>query len=404
VTADLAVLAARFAAALRAEGLAVGPDRAARFARAVMLVRPDRTEELYRCALATLVARPDDIGVLDRVFADVFGGHPAPAPAASPRTPTGGAKAPDVALGAADAPKATSGAPSAPNATSGARGGSGRGPARERQIEVPTLGSAAERLAARDFADLEPDELALLAGLMSRFRLATPLRTSRRYRPSRGGARVDLRATLRRARRSGAEPLVLSRHLARRKPRRLVVLCDISGSMQAHSRAMLQLLYSAAGGARAEVFTFATRLTRLTRALAAHPDEALRRAGETAPDWSGGTTIGAALREFLDTYGVRGMARGAVVVVISDGWETGDPRELGRQMARLNRIAHRVVWANPRTASPRYRPLVGGMAAAWPYCDAVVSAHRLDAVDALTTAIGEPHRHGVPHRRSDHPG
>jgi uncharacterized protein with von Willebrand factor type A (vWA) domain len=204
---------------------------------------------------------------------------------------------------------------------------------------------------------------------------------------------VDLRATLRRAHRTGGDPLRLARRVAREKPRRLVVLCDISGSMEPYARAMLQLLYGAAGSARAEVFTFATRLTRLTQALRhATPGQALARAGRTAPDWSGGTRIGVALKEFIDRYGRRGMARGAVVLVISDGWETGDAALLGREMARLSRLAYRIVWANPRTASPRYRPLVGGMAAAWPHCDAVVSAHSLAAVPDLVAALADPVR------------
>ncbi|MCL2581637.1 MAG: VWA domain-containing protein, partial [Streptosporangiales bacterium] len=139
---------------------------------------------------------------------------------------------------------------------------------------------------------------------------------------------------------------------------------------------------------RTEVFTFATRLTRLTPALsAASPETMLARAGEAAPDWSGGTRIGAALHEFNDRYGVRGMGRGAVVLIISDGWETGDPSLLGEQMARLHRVAYRIVWANPRTQSPRYRPEVGGMAAAWPYCDAVVSAHNFESLDDLLEAL-----------------
>ena len=139
---------------------------------------------------------------------------------------------------------------------------------------------------------------------------------------------------------------------------------------------------------RTEVFSFATRLTRLTPALAAaSPVTMLAKAGEAAPDWSGGTRIGAALKEFNDRYGARGMARGAVVLIISDGWETGEPELLGVQMARLSRIAHRIVWANPRTQSSRYSPEVGGMAAAWPYCDAVVSAHNLDALDDLLAAL-----------------
>jgi uncharacterized protein with von Willebrand factor type A (vWA) domain len=163
--------------------------------------------------------------------------------------------------------------------------------------------------------------------------------------------------------------------------------------MEPYARAMLQLLYCAAGGNRAEVFTFATRLTRVTRALTTtRPGLALERAGRAAPDWSGGTRIGAAIKAFNDGYGRRGLARGAVVLIISDGWETGDPTPLGREMARLSRLAYRIVWANPRTQSPRYQPLVGGMAVAWPHCDAVVSAHRLTALADLVTALADPVR------------
>ncbi len=145
---------------------------------------------------------------------------------------------------------------------------------------------------------------------------------------------------------------------------------------------------------RTEVFTFATRLTRLTPYLAAAtPETMLARAGQAAPDWAGGTRIGAALREFNDRYGTRGMARGAVVLIISDGWETGDPALVGAQMARLHRVAYRIVWANPRTQSDRYRPEVGGMAAAWPYCDAVVSAHNFESLDELLAALRAPRVH-----------
>jgi uncharacterized protein len=166
------------------------------------------------------------------------------------------------------------------------------------------------------------------------------------------------------------------------------VLCDISGSMEPYARAMIQLVYCAAGTVDAEVFTFATRLTRITRALRhARAAEVMARAGRAAPDWSGGTRIARALRDFTDRYGRHGMARGAVVLIVSDGWETGDPAEVGRQLARLSRLAYRIVWANPRTQSARYQPLVGGMAAAWPYCDAVVSAHNLTALDDLAAAL-----------------
>ncbi|HWO63899.1 MAG TPA: VWA domain-containing protein [Umezawaea sp.] len=251
--------------------------------------------------------------------------------------------------------------------------------------EFATAASAAERLSTKDFADLTPTELAALADLMRRFVLRTPPRRTRRYRTAHHGTRTDLRRTLSQARRTAGEPLRLLRSTRRTRPRKLVVLCDISGSMAPYARAMLQFLYCAAGSAHAEVFTFATRLTRLTRALTrTTPSAALARAGRTAPDWSGGTRIADALAE-LD----HGIARGAVVLIISDGWETGDPSALATRMARLSRVAHRVVWANPRTARPDYRPLAGGMAAAWPYCDTIVSAHHLNALDDLLTALAD---------------
>jgi uncharacterized protein with von Willebrand factor type A (vWA) domain len=255
------------------------------------------------------------------------------------------------------------------------------------------LASATERLSATDFAELTPGELQQLATVMRRLRLAVPQRRSRRQRRGPRGRQADLRATLRQARQTGAEPFGIIRKDPVRRPRKLVVLCDISGSMEPYARAMLQLLYCAAGGARAEVFSFATRLTRLTRALAEpQPGLALRRAGQVAPDWSGGTRIGASLKEFNDSFGCRGLARGAVVVVVSDGWDTGDPAVLQREMARLSRVAFRIIWVNPRAHRPGYRPLAGGMAAAWPYCDAVVSAGRLDALGELTTALSGPVR------------
>jgi hypothetical protein len=261
--------------------------------------------------------------------------------------------------------------------------------------------SAAERLRGRDFTELTAVELAQLVLLMRNLTLAIPPRRTRRYRGSRQGNRPDLRRTMRQARRYGGEVIRLSRQARVVRPRRLVVLCDISGSMEPYARALLLLMYvlygaqSRAGQAqqrgarsRPELFSFATRLTRLTPALAAStPDTMLVKAGEAAPDWSGGTRIGAAFKEFNDRYGAPGMARGAVVLIISDGWETGDPELLRLQMARLSRLAYRVVWANPRTQSPRYRPEVGGMAAAWPFCDAVVSAHNLDALDDLLAAL-----------------
>lgn len=367
---DLADAVARFGTVLRAEGLPVGPDRCARFAQAVTVVSPETVRELYWCAMATLVSDPAQLPVFDSVFNRVFAGLV------------------DVAEQRGQQPGVAS-RPSSSFAGLPTAGGGSSGSARD--FEVPTVASSGERLSTRDFAELTADELALLADVMRELRLHTPLRRSRRQRRSPAGRRIDLRSSLRKAHRTGGYPVRLDRTTERLTPRRLVVLCDISGSMQPYARAMLQLLYCVSGGPKAETFAFATRLTRLTPVLAGErPGAALDQAGHLAPDWSGGTRIAAAIQEFLRDHGRRGMARGAVVLIISDGWESGDPAELGRAMAALSRLAYRVVWANPRTAKPGYQPLAGGMAAAWPHCDAVVSAHRLDAIPELLTALATP--------------
>jgi uncharacterized protein with von Willebrand factor type A (vWA) domain len=178
------------------------------------------------------------------------------------------------------------------------------------------------------------------------------------------------------------------------------MLCDISGSMEPYARAYLQFLTCAAGsGPHAEAFVFATRLTRLTRALASRsPETAIQRAAAAAPDWSSGTRIGDALREFNDRHGRRGMARGAVIVIISDGWERGDPMLVGREMERLARLAHRIVWVNPRVSAGAFSVQAGGMVAALPYCDALVSGHNFEALGTVVEAIGaeSPARRGSP--------
>ncbi|MDQ2728755.1 MAG: VWA domain-containing protein, partial [Actinomycetota bacterium] len=207
-------------------------------------------------------------------------------------------------------------------------------------------------------------------------------------------SQVDLRASLRRAQRTGGDPARLQRRRHRSRPRRLVLLCDISGSMESYSRAYLQLLLGAVDATSAEAFVFATRLTRITRSLhATNPDAALERAGRAAPDWAGGTRIGEAIKAFNDRYGRRGMARGAVVVVLSDGWDRGDAALLGQEMGRLRRLAHRVIWVNPRRASNQYRPLTAGMDAALPHVDTFLSGHSVAALDEVLAAIaGGPHR------------
>jgi len=397
---DLAEITARFGAALRAAGLPVGPGRCERFAAAVTVARPSTPRALYLCALTTLVSSKDHALILRAVFDQIFGGlsdrdgdGSGPDPRRQQEPPGG---LPDSssenllteATRAAQehsAGEQESGVDSE-DETDGADEA-------ERDIDQPYLGTSTEVLASKDFADLTDAELISVATLMRRIKLALPERRSRRQRRRPGGTRTDMRATLRQARRTGGHAFRLIGKEPTTRPRRLVVLCDISGSMEPYARAMIQLLYCAAGGPGAEVFTFATRLTRLTPVLARTlPGIALQRAGQTAPDWMGGTKIGSALKDFNDHYGRRGMARGAVVLIISDGWETGDPDLLRREMERLSLVAFRIVWVNPRTKSAAYQPLAGGMAAAWPHCDAVVSAHTIRALDELTAALADPVR------------
>ncbi len=387
---DLSDLVARFTTALHAAGLPVGPDRAVRFSRAITIASPTTLTALRACAHATLSLTHDDDPVIDSVFDIVFGGMADPADhRGDPNAPPiDGRRSPSSSTIPPQHPSVTAEPPPA-----GATGTSLRRDGEQDEdsaFEIASVGADVERLRHREFSELAPDELAALADVMAALRIATPSRHSRRTRRSPSGRSVDMRASLRIAYRSGGDPIRLIRKKRKARPRRLVALCDISGSMEPYARAMLQLLYCAAGASRAEVFVFATQLTRLTPILARSlPGPALAGAGAAAPDWSGGTRIGAAVTAFLDRYGRRGMARGAVVLIISDGWETGDASELGRAMARLSRLAYRIVWVNPRTQSPRYRPLVGGMAAAWPYCDAIVSAHRIDALDELVVALAD---------------
>jgi uncharacterized protein with von Willebrand factor type A (vWA) domain len=173
------------------------------------------------------------------------------------------------------------------------------------------------------------------------------------------------------------------------KPRRIVFLLDISGSMEPYARALVRFVHAGvAGRQRVEAFTLGTRLTRITRELSSKdPDRALRAAGENVRDWSGGTRLGETLRLFNNEWGVRGMARGAIVVVLSDGWDRGDPIVLAEQMERLHRVSFRIVWVNPLKVTPGYAPLARGMAAALPYVDDFVEGHSLDALEQLTKVI-----------------
>jgi uncharacterized protein len=335
-----------FGRTLRAEGVAVGTGRIATFCRAAALLAPD---DLYWAGRATLVARRHDIPVYDRVFGEFFG--PPPETDGRPRSRA----RVEVAVE------------------------EGRG-----------LASPVELLRGKSFARCSPEELAQLAELMARVHLAVPLRRSRRLAPARAGA-PDLRRTLRRSFRTGGEPLERVWRRRRMRKRRLVLLLDVSGSMADYSRALVMFAHAALrGDRRFEAFCFGTRLTRVTRALAgSDPNAALERAAADVVDWEGGTRIGESLKRFLDDFGHGGLARGAIVVVCSDGLDVGDPELLRAQMARLSRLAHRIVWVNPLKEDPAYEPLACGMKAALPYIDLFTSGHNLASLEALGELLGE---------------
>jgi uncharacterized protein with von Willebrand factor type A (vWA) domain len=388
---DLPPLAGALSRRLRAAGLPVTPERSAAFARALTVVRPLTRRRLYWTARGIFVSDRAQVAAFDAIFLAIFGDR-ADQPAADQEDARTAAAAPQ------DRPPADrTGASRELDAAAGASASvsstiPGRNEA-EAEIDVPLArASDEERLAAKSFDALEPDELARLYRLMSRLELATPLRRTRRYRRGRHGRHIDMRRTLRASLRTGGDPVRLARRRRRIARRRLVLLCDISGSMEPYARAYLQFLASAAGsGPKAEAFVFATRLTRLTRALASrHPERAIQRAAASAPDWSSGTRIGDALKTFNDRHGRRGMARGAVIVILSDGWERGDPRLVGREMERLARLAHRIVWVNPRVSASAFSVQAGGMVAALPHCDALVSGHSYAALGEVADAIGAP--------------
>jgi uncharacterized protein with von Willebrand factor type A (vWA) domain len=376
---DLPALAAAFSRRLHDAGVPVTVERAARFADAVALVEPISRRRLYWTARAVFVSDQAQVRAFDRVFANVFGGRTAepeappdarttPAPVDDRPTTEGRSSDSEHVFDRGGLKRAQSGG----NATA--------------DVPVPTLASGEEVLRSKRFDALEPEELAQLYRLMSALRIATPERRTRRAERHNHGNRVDLRRTLRTSMRTAGDPIRLAKKRRRVVRRRLVLLCDISGSMEPYARAYLQFVTCAPRAA--EAFTFATRLTRLTRALhSKNPEKAIQRAAATAPDWSSGTRIGDALKLFNDRHGRRGMARGAVIVILSDGWERGEPELVAREMQRLRRLAHRIVWVNPRVSATGFAPRAGGMAAALPYCDALVSGHTLDALDQVVSAI-----------------
>jgi uncharacterized protein with von Willebrand factor type A (vWA) domain len=251
--------------------------------------------------------------------------------------------------------------------------------------------SAVETLRHKDFARYTPSELSEAQDLMSRLRLAGSPRESFRFVKG-SSSRPDLRRTVRASLATGGEPI--RRHWLEpdQRLRRLVLLLDVSGSMEPYSRALVRFVQAAvAGRQKVEAFAIGTRLTRVTRELSHRdPDRALARAAERVADWSGGTRLGDSLRRFNDEWGVRGMARGAIVVILSDGWDRGDTDVLAAEMQRLHRVSFRTIWVNPLKVTPGYAPLARGMAAALPHVDHFVEGHSIDAMERLARVVSAP--------------
>ena len=354
-----------FARALREAGLRVTQDRTRTFLEAVALVGLDDERATYWAGEAALCASPQDLELYDRVFTAWFHGEP------SARRTTSRPRAAVVQASLED--------------------GAGDGDQEDTAAAVRAKASAEEVLRHKDIAELSPDERARLARMFGGLRPRLPERVAYRHVAWRRGS-VDRRTTLRRMRSAFGEPVDLARQHRSTRRRRVVMLVDVSGSMSAYSDALLRLAHRIASGGsgHVEVFTLGTRLTRVTRALGLRDaDQALIAAGDAVVDWSGGTRLGETLKAFLDRWGQRGMARGAVVVIFSDGWERGDAAELATQMQRLARLAHRVVWVNPHKGIAGYQPVQTGMAAALPHIDRFVAGHSMAAFEELLGVVAD---------------
>jgi uncharacterized protein len=358
--------AVAFGRLLRLAGLAAGPDRVVEFARALEEIDVGRREDVYWAGRATLCSRPEDFRTYDKAFKVFWEGRE-------------GLKAPkrqrdrvSISL--------------APDSVQPAKKTAERSEQGEEAVMLRY--SPVDVLRKKDFADCTPEELAELHKLMAQLGLSGALKRSRRLEPALRG-RHDPRRTLRAAMRTGGEPMRNRYRRTRERPRRVVLLCDVSGSMASYSRELLRFMHAGvAAGGPVEAFVLGTRLTRVTRELTTrNADMALRGTSGAVEDWSGGTRLGDTLKEFVDRWGQRGMARGAVVVILSDGWDRGDVGVLAEQMQRLSRLAYKVIWVNPLKAAPGYQPLAAGMAAALPHVDVFLSGHNFESLEELARAV-----------------
>jgi uncharacterized protein with von Willebrand factor type A (vWA) domain len=363
-------MATAFARVLRGLGLSVPIGCVLTFTEALGAVGLGARDRVYWAARATLVRRPEDLPLFDRAFA-VFWESRSGEELAADEDET---QHITIEMDDGESHDDDDAQNAEPN-------------------DDPTIHlrfSAVEVLRRKDFGAYTNDELQVAQQLMSRLRFVGPPRQSSRLSASkRQHHRPDLRRTVRASLRAGGEPVRRYYREPGDRMRRLVLLLDVSGSMEPYARALLRFVQAAvAGRQRVEAFAMGTRLTRVTKELSSRdPDKALSLASQRVSDWSGGTRLGECLRRFNDEWGVRGMARGAIVVVLSDGWDRGDPLLLAEQMQRLQRITHNLIWVNPLKVTPGYAPLARGMAAALPYVDHFVEGHSLAAMEDLARVI-----------------
>ncbi len=363
-------LLVRFAGELRAAGLAVGSGDVLVCCSALSRLDPTDLVDLYWAGRTTLVNRHDDIARYDEVFRRFFLGADGPDPELT------------LMLRASAEAQGTLAIPAAEP---------GDGSRQEDDAVLGWIASDVEALKHKSFGACTPEELAALRRIMARIRLTPPRRRTRRTVPARSsGSRPDPRRTVRESMRMHGEPARLYWRRRKVRLRPLVLILDISGSMADYSRSLLQFAHSAKRSAgRVEVFCFGTRLTRVTGAMECRrPDEALERAARAAFDWDGGTRIGDSLDAFVRGWARRGLCRGGIVVICSDGLDRGDPAVLAAAMERLSRLSHRLVWLNPHKGDdPAFRPSTLGMMVAAPHIDLLLSGHDLASLEALATLL-----------------
>lgn len=386
---DRAALAAALVARLRDAGVSVSASGPGGFVLALRTLAPDNTSALYWAARLTLVNRMEDLAAFDTVFAAVFGLEDlgdtrradAQLPLPGPKTPAAGTLRPS-----GGGSGSTRQLPWVTRSVAAAdRSG-------ESSVQVPdVLPSRIEALADQPFERFDPDDLRLLGTWLEATVARWPRRRSLRFEPSAAGKRIDLRATINASRETGWESMVLARTRPRRRPMPVVLVCDVSRSMQPYAAVYLHLMRAVLrqSGTRPEVFAFSTSLTRLTSVLSHRSAEvALQRANAKVSDRYGGTSIGRSVAGLLaPPHG--NTLRGAVVIIASDGWDSDPPDALARAMERLRRRAELLVWLNPRAAHSDFQPLAGSMAAALPYCDLFLPAHSLTAIRQLLLALSD---------------